>query len=203
MTRRTSISRPLRFLLPVVLLATISCKSSSSSGAEAGASSGNGKSAAITNDYEAAAQVVAISKEDRRVTFRRGDGNVFELTAGDEVKNFDQLTIGQQLRVRYRESLRATLLPPGEAVKLTQSAFETSGAPVGSKPAGTTSAAIGVRVRVTSIDAENHIVTYQLPSGDFAARKVQTEQGREFVKKLEVGDVVQLDIQQSLALEIH
>ena len=202
MRHSPSTSRSLRFLVPALLVASISCKSSETTGAS-GTTTDTSKTAQITNDYEVDAQVVAISQPDRRATFRRGDGNMFDIVAGDAVRNFDQLTVGQQLRVRYRESLRATILPPGEEVKVTQAAYGSSRAPEGAKPAGTAAVAIGARVKVTSVDITNEIVTYQLPTGDFAARRVRTAEGREFLKKLKVGDIVQLDIQQSLALEIH
>lgn len=196
-------SRRISFLLPGVLLAALACKSSSTEPTSSTtAPPPTSTPATVTNEYSVDAEVVAISQPERRITFRRSDGVVFDVVAGEAVRNFDQITVGKQLRVRYRESLTATLLPPGEELKVTHAAYASARAPVGAQPAAGAGLTIGMRVRVTAIDRENQVVTYLTPSDDFGARKIRTEKGREFVKYLKVGDIVQLDLQQSLALKI-
>ena len=212
MSPMSSCPRPLRFLVPAFLLAAISCKSTSqepvapagtgqqpAAGAKPAASP---KPAVISNDYAADAQVVAVSKEDRRITFRRDDGALIEVLANDDVRNFEQIQVGDVLHVRYREAMRATLLPPGENVKVTNAAFGAARAPTGAKPGAGAGYSVSARVKILGIDRENQVVTFATPTGDVGARKVQTEQGREFVKGLKAGDIVQLDFAESLALEI-
>jgi hypothetical protein len=191
-------SRSIPFVLLGVLLAAPACESSPPPKSATSVF----KPAEITNEYDARAQVIEVSQPDRKVTLRRGDGTVFEVVAPEAVRNFDQISVGKVLHVHYRESVKATLLPPGTELKVTDAAFDAGRAPVGAKPAAGTAAAIGVRVRIASIDREHEIVTYELPSGEVASRKVQTDQGRELVKTLKVGDILQLDIQQNLALSI-
>ena len=46
---------------------------------------------------EAKAKVEAVDAATRTVTFKGEKGNVFEVVAGDEVKNFDQIKVGDVL----------------------------------------------------------------------------------------------------------
>ena len=194
----SSASRSVPFLLPGFLLAALACETS----APPKSATSDFKPAEITNEYDVRAQVIEVSQPDRKVVLRRGDGDVFEVVASDAVRNFDQIAVGKVLHVHYRESVKAMLLPPGTKLEVTNAAFDAARAPVGGKPAATTEATVGVRVRITSIDREHQIVTYQSPSGQVASRQVKTEEGRRFLETLKVDDVVQLDIRQNLALTI-
>ena len=196
----SSASKSMPFLLPGFLLAALACESSAPPPESA---TSVFKPAEITNEYDVRAQVIEVSQADRKVVLRRGDGDVFEVVAGDTVRNFDQIAVGKVLHVHYRESVKAQVLPPGSELKVTEAAFGAERAPVGAKPAASTQATVGVRVKITSVDREHGTVTYQMPTGEVAARKVQTDQGREFLKTLQVGDIVQLDIRQNLALDIN
>jgi hypothetical protein len=59
------------------------------------------------------------------------------------------------------------------------------------------------RVKVESIDRTNQIVVFSQASGELIARRIQTPQGRDFVKKLKPGDVVQLVYVEAVALSIE
>ncbi len=191
-------SRSIPFVLLGILFAAPACKSS----APPKPAASDFKPAEITNEYDARAQVIEVSQADRKVVLRRGDGSVFEVVAPESVRNFDQISVGKVLHVHYRESVKAIVLPPGSELKVTDAAFDAGRAPSGSKPAAASAVAVGFRVRVTSVDREHGVVTYQMPSGEVASRKVQTDEGKRFLETLAVGDVVQLDIRQNLALAI-
>ena len=55
------------------------------------------------------AQVVGIDKATRTVTLKGPEGNVVDVVAGDEVKNFDQIKLGDFVVVRYAEALTLEL----------------------------------------------------------------------------------------------
>lgn len=156
----------------------------------------------IVEESTAAAEVVAISAEDRRITLRREDGTTREIVAGEEVRNFDQIAVGDTLRVKQRESMNVALCPPGTEVKAVEGAYGAMRAPKGAKPGAAGGWAASTRVRVESIDPERGIVVFSKASGELAAHKVKTPQGREFVKGLKVGDVVQLDFAKATAISV-
>ena len=64
-------------------------------------------------------------------------------------------------------------------------------------------AGISIRVRVESIDLGRDIVVFSLGSGELMARRLRTQEGRAFATSLKVGDLVQLDYTEVLALSIE
>jgi hypothetical protein len=159
--------------------------------------------AQISNDVEATAGVVAIEPSARLVTLRREDGLQFQVKCGQEVRNFDQIAVGDRLRVRYKETLTATLRPAGEAAGPVEGVVAAGRAEKGATPAGAVGIGLSVRVKIESIDRERDIVVFSMASGELVSHKIATPEGREFVKGLLVGDTVQLDYTEVLALSIE
>ena len=94
--------------VPVLLAALCAC----ASGDEQTPSPS--KPAEIVNEVTATAEVTAVDMSSRLVTLRGQDGAMMRVVAGDAVRNLDQVAIGDLLRVRYKETLKASLCAPGE-----------------------------------------------------------------------------------------
>jgi hypothetical protein len=159
--------------------------------------------AMISQEFTAAAQVVTIAPAERMVTLRREDGTLFDVQAGEAVRNFDQIAVGDVLRVRYKEAFSAKKLTSGEAARPVEGGFAAARAKEGEKPAAGVGVGLSTRVKIVSIDREREIVVCQLASGELVAHQLQTPEGREFAAHLAVGDTVQLDYAQALALAIE
>ena len=58
-------------------------------------------------DYtvDATATIIAIDKTTRDITLKGPKGNWVVITAGPEIKNFDQLNVGDKVHARYNEAL--------------------------------------------------------------------------------------------------
>jgi hypothetical protein len=197
MIHRSSISR---LLLPAMLVVAGACQTEP---AHPPIPVSEGKPAKITSGFTTAAKVAAISREDRRLTLRRDDGSEFDLVADPAVRNFDQIVVGDVLRVRYQETLTATKLPAGSVPGPVEGALAAGRAKPGAKPGAGVGFSYSLRVRIESIDRDHEIVTFSLASGELVSRHLQTNEGKEFVSGLKVGDVVQLDYAEALALGIE
>ncbi len=182
-----------------LLLALGACKSSAGS-AQPTAENAH---AQITNELTAVAKVSAIEASTRTVTLRRDDGEAFKIQCGEDVRNFNQIAVGDTLRVKYQETLVATRLAPNESGAQPGLALAAVRAERGAKPAGGVGFAASVCATIQSIDREAQMVYFSLPSGERLARHVVTKEGREFVKGLKPGDNVQLDYTEVLALSIE
>ena len=198
----------LRLLLPASLLVLGACKSepktaTASSPASSPASSSEKHSAEISNEFTATAEVTALAPEQRIVTLRREDGSQFAVQVGESVRNFDQIKVGDALRVHYKEVLAAAKLSAGEVARPAQGTIAAARAKPGEKPALGVGVGCSVRVKIESIDRERDLVVFSLASGELIARRLKTSQGREFVKNLSVGDTVQLDYVEVLALGVE
>jgi hypothetical protein len=157
----------------------------------------------LSNDLATKAVVVSVDKAARSVMLRREDGTMLSVQAGPAVRNFDQIAPGDKLNVRYHESLTATLRPDAEVTSPTKSAAVIGRAKAGEAPAGGVGMAASTLVKISSVDRENSIVVFALDSGELRTVKAARPEGREFVSKLKVGDIVQLDYTVSLAMALE
>jgi len=179
-----------RLLFSLSLLLTSACETQP---AHPPLSVHENKPVRISSSFTADARVTALSPAERKLTLRREDGSVFELRADASVDNFDRISVGDTLRVRYEETMTALKLPAGSVATPIES--RTAGAGAGRQ--------VRLRVRTESIDLQHGIVTFSLASGELIARHVQTPEGRAFAADLKVGDVVQIDYAEALALGIE
>ncbi len=65
-----------------------------------------GKACAV-RAIEVSANVVGIDKATRTVTLKGPKGDVFDIVASDEVKNFDQIKVGDFVVARYARRSRS------------------------------------------------------------------------------------------------
>lgn len=188
-------------LLPALLLVATACQSARS---EAPAPPpAQSQKARVSNAFEAAAKVEATDLAQRRITLCREDGTRFDLRLGEGVRNFENIAAGDMVRVKYEETLAATKLPAGTDIGAIEGAFAAGRASPGEKPGAGMGAAISLGVRVESIDLAHDIVVFALGSGELIARRLQTQEGRTFVKSLAVGDLVRLDYTEAVAIAVQ
>jgi hypothetical protein len=190
-------------LVLCALLALCACKTSKDANNPSGSADQNRvERAELTNEFTAMAEVVALSPTTRIITLRRDDGSMFQVKAGQDVRNFAQIKAGDMLRVQYRETLAASLRPAGETAMPVEAGAAAARSKAGEKPAGGVGVGVRVRAKVESIDRERDIVVCSLASGEVIARRIVTPEGRGFVKGLKVGDTVQLEYTEAVALSI-
>lgn len=156
----------------------------------------------LTNEFTVGAQVVALAPDQRGLTLRREDGTSFDVQVDSAVRNYEQIAVGDTLRVRYLESLSATKLPSGSSARSAEAAFAAGRAQPGEAPGAGVGLAVSLRVRIESVDRGRALVVFSLASGELIARNLRTPEGRAFAAGLAVGDVVQLDYSEGLALGI-
>lgn len=196
-------------LAPVLLLGALlsvtACHSTSSSSGSAAGASGSAQAPGrieLSSDHEASAQVVAVDKTAREATLRRQDGALVGVQAGEGVRNFEQVAVGDHLKVRYRQSLTAER-NPADAAAQPQVGLAAGRAPAGEKPGA--GVAVGVRftVKIESLDLAHDIVVGSLDSGELIAHRLSTPEGKAFARGLKLGDRVQLTYHEALALAIE
>lgn len=194
-------SRALPVLVLGALLALPGCKSGQSTAA---APPPPAKThIEFSNEFSATADVVTIEREQRLVTLRREDGSLFALQVGQAARNLDQLAVGDHVRVRYRETMAASLQPAGESTRAAEGAIGAGRTAAGAKPGGGLGLAMNVRVRIESLDLAHDIAVFSLASGELIAHRLATSEGREFAKGLKIGDIVQLDYTEAVALSVE
>jgi hypothetical protein len=156
--------------------------------------------ATIVQAAELSAQVVAIDKATRTVTLKGPKGNVVDIVAGDEVKNFDQIKLGDFVVARYAQALtlelRKTKVKAGEPT-VTEGAVR---AKPGERPAGAVGREVTAIAEVIGVDPKKSTITLKGPRGNVVTLNVQNPDQFKVVKK---GDQVEVTYTEALALSVE
>jgi Cu/Ag efflux protein CusF len=147
----------------------------------------------------ATATVEAVDMKSRVLTLKDSEGQEFEVTAGDKVKNLQQVKVGDQVQVDYYQALTLQLNKMTTDENGETSEFALFTAEPGTKPAGAAVQKMTVTAEVTKIDHDNQTVTLKGPK-----RTVQLPiENPDVLAKLKVGDKVSATYTQALAAAIE
>lgn len=145
------------------------------------------------------ATVTAINHETREVTLQDIDGESFTFIAGDEVRNLDQVEVGDKLSVEYLQTIKIQVLPPDQAQVGGQEVVTGGRAAPGEKPAG---AVVSEKTLVTEIEAinkERQTVILKGPQGIKQTVKVRNPENLE---KIAIGDKVLITYTEAMAVKV-
>ena len=158
-----------------------------------------GKATAV-RAVEISAQVVGIDKATRTVTLKGPKGDVVDVVASADVKNFDQMKVGDFVVVRYAQALtlelRKTRGPVGD-VTVQQDAAR---AKPGERPAVAGARQVTAIATVTAVDPKKSTITLKGPRGNVVTLDVQNPDQFKVVKK---GDQVEVTYTEALALSVE
>jgi hypothetical protein len=181
----------------VAMCASLAHAQTASPSGAAVVSSEPGKVAGVAV-VDVTATVTAIDKATRKVTLRGPQGRSVEVVAGDEVKNFDQIRVGDNVRVQYRESLTLELRTTKGAVGATETVAGARAKP-GERPAGVVGREVQIVAEVVDVDPVKSVISLKGPKGNVVDLKVQNPDHFKVVKK---GDQVDAVYTEALAIAV-
>jgi hypothetical protein len=190
----------------LVLLAALACSAALPAAAQkpdikggAVVASEPGRAAAV-RAIEISAQVVAINKGSRTLSLKGPQGNVVDVVAGDEVKNFAQIKVGDLVVVRAVQALSLEL----QKVKSGASGISQQGAAVKAKPGARPAAAAGREItaiaQVMAVDPKASTITLKGPRGNEVMLDVQNP---DHFKVVKVGDEVLVNYTEAVAISVE
>ena len=145
------------------------------------------------------ASVTAIDKTTRQVTLKGPEGRENTVTAGPEVRNFDQVKVGDIVTVRYVESLTLTLKKDGKELRSMTETPAAVRAPAGERPAGAVGRQVEVTANVVALDAKTQTVTLKGPKQTVELKVPDAGQ----FKLIKVGDQIQATFTEAVALAVE
>ena len=149
---------------------------------------------------EGTAVVTAVDAANRTVTLRRTNGKIVTIDAGEEVKNFSQIKVGDTVRAKYTAALALELKKGATgSTAPTEEAAATS-APQGAKPAGAVGRKVTAMTEVTAVNHTKQTVTLRGPNGNEWDLNVQDPAQ---LKNVHVGDHVQVTYVEGLAISVE
>src|SRR5438067_1942436 len=146
------------------------------------------------------ATVVGIVPETRTVNLKRPDGKIVEIQAGDEVRNFNKIKVGDTVTVDYTEALSLELKKGGKGTPDVTATEDTTRAPVGAQPRGTVGRQISVLANVIAVDSKDQAVVLRGPQGNTVELNVRDP---EQLKRIKVGDQVRAVYTEALAVAVE
>ena len=107
------------------------------------------------DSIEATATIEAIDPESRLLVIRGPDG-IATIAAGPEVRNFDQIRVGDKVKVTYTAAIAAAITKSKAKPTETYDAMAVT-APLGSKPAAAVGQTITTTVKIESVETNDRI----------------------------------------------
>jgi len=186
---------------PTVMLAAIvsftGCKSSDKEGKGATEFTETTTGAKETTTYKTTATVMDIDTPNRRVSLLTADGTRRTYTLGPEVRNFDQIHIGDKVKATVTEEVALFLNKAGTPVGAAR-ATTVARAPEGAKPGMAMADTTQVTGKIIAIDGRH--VTLQFPDGTTSKVKVNKDIDLTGIRP---GDDVTGQVTQAMAIAVE
>ncbi|MCP3722670.1 copper-binding protein [Paraburkholderia sp. CNPSo 3272] len=155
--------------------------------------------ATVTGMHKVTATITKIDADTRTVTLKRHDGKLVEAELGPEVRNFDQLKVGDVVTMTYKESLTLSLKKGGDGETSVQQTPQVERAAAGEKPGGMIGREVKVTANVVAVDAKTQTVTLMGPEGGTMDLRVEDPQK---LAGVQVGDQVEAVYTEAFAVSV-
>ena len=155
---------------------------------------------AVAQTVKVRATITAIDKSTRDVTLKGPKGNHITVTAGPDVKNFDQLKVGDHVDLQYAEALTLELKKSGSGavVGRTEKADAVVAKP-GEAPGGMVGRQVTIVAEVVALDPAKQMVTLKGPKQTVDLHVADPAQFKRIAK----GDHVEAQFTQALAIDVE
>jgi len=149
---------------------------------------------------EVTAKVIAVDAAKRSVTLQSASGKTRTIEVGDQVRNFDQIKVGDTVHAKYTQALALELKKGGGSLAApTEEAAVTPPPAPGAKPGGTVARKVTATAEVVSVDTAKQMVTLRGPEGNEVDVEAQDPNQLQNIKK---GDHVQVTYVEALAIKV-
>ena len=154
--------------------------------------------AGVAEVVKLTATVTALDKATRDVTLKGPQGNELTLTAGPDVKNFDQIKVGDQVNVEFIQALTLELKKGGGLVVARTEQKGAVAAKPGEKPAAAAGRQVTIVADVIATDPAKQTITLKGPKQTVDMRIPNPEQFKRVAK----GDQVEATYTQAVAMAL-
>lgn len=117
----------------------------------------------VAETVKVVATITAIDAATRAVTLKGPQGREMTVTAGEQVKNFAQLKVGDQVNIEYVEALTLELKKGSTAPVSRTEKAGAAGAKPGERPAGMGGRQVTVVAEVVDVNAQTQVITLKGP----------------------------------------
>ena len=145
-------------------------------------------------------EVTAVDLANRVVTLKGPKGNISEMLVHDQVRNLDQVKVGDRVRLTYRVGVALALLKGGDGIREKVESQGAVRAAPGAEPGGAAVKTTTVVANVEAVNAKKKVVTLKGPEGKVVDVRVNDPQ---VMKDVKVGDQVVAKVTESVAVRVQ
>lgn len=149
---------------------------------------------------KATATVTKVDPATRSVTLKMPKGDERTIAVGDEVRNFDQIKVGDKLTVKYVEALALELKKDGKAVVGRTQTGSLERARPGEKPGGVATREIKAVADVVAVDMAKKTVSVKNDKGETIVLNIRDPEQLKLVK---VGDQIEATYTEAVAIALE
>lgn len=146
------------------------------------------------------ALVEAIDQETRVVTLRKSNGEAVTFTAGDDVRNLAQVSVGDQLTAEYVETISIQVMAADGMEPDSAEVVAMARAEEGDMPGFAAMDAVVITATVEEINIEAN--TFKLKGPDGVINEY-TARNPENLKRSAVGDLVVITVTEAVAIVVE
>ena len=183
--------------LAIVVLALSTLAGAALAQTQAASVTAGGGKATASQVVQATAKIVAIDAKTRTVTLENEQGEKTDVVCGDDVRNFDQLRVGDEVTFQYYESLTLKLEKAAGEPALAEKTSELRSEP-GELPGGVKTRETTITAKVTAVDTAKNTVTIVGPKGNSHTLEVEPD----MIGKVAVGDLVHAVYTEAVAISV-
>ena len=155
--------------------------------------------ASIAQKRKIVATVEAVDAAKREITLKGPKGRVVPLSVAPDVRNLEQVKVGDQHVVTNVEALSLTLKKNGKELRAATSKTDGVRAAEGAKPGGAVAEHVKVVADVTAVNRKTHMVTLKGPKQEVDLYVGDPAQ----LKLIKVGDQIEAEYTQALAIAVE
>jgi len=149
----------------------------------------------------ASATVQRIDQSTRNVTLKDdADGTTFNVTAGPEVRNLDQVQAGDHVQIQFYQATTVSMADPADTGEAA-TAVVAGRAPEGAAPGAAAAVTDSLVVTVVSYDRSSGLATFRTPDG-FTRRAVVPPNLRRFAETRGPGSRVLVSMTRAVAVSV-
>jgi len=146
--------------------------------------------------------VTAINKETRDITLLGPQGELVTIKAGDAVKRFDQILVGDIITFEYWEHMLVEFREPTAEEKAQPYQVVDRGGrtPEGVDPGAVVGQLVKAVVTIEALNRPYMLATVKGPRGNFLTIEMED---KELITKLHIGQVVILSYAEAIAVSLE
>jgi hypothetical protein len=152
---------------------------------------------------EVTGTVAAVDLPNRVVSLRNAAGEYVTVEARADVRNLEQVRVGDRVSVGYFEGIVAEVKRAREGAKGTERSITSAQAAAGARPARAIARTLTATVTIEGVDDTRNTVTFRRHDGLVSTLAVQRAESRRFIRELQAGDEVEVTYTEAVAIAVN